>query len=192
MTAVTIVGVGALGSHLALFGRNWPVNLRVIDFDRVENKNIQAQFHTKMGQGKNKAHALQAAMQGLYKRRIETVPHKLVDGNAYVLLRDQDLIIDCTDNFSARELIQSYCTVKEIPCLHCCLSADGTLARIVWTEHFVPDRETVLGEVTCEDGQNLPFHAQASAMAAQVVQGYLENSIRHSWQLTPYNVVRLA
>ena len=37
--------------------REWEAELRVIDFDRVEAKNIRSQFHAKLGSGKNKAKA---------------------------------------------------------------------------------------------------------------------------------------
>ena len=46
MKTVVIVGVGALGSHVALLGRNWGVQLKLVDFDRIEQKNTQAQFHS--------------------------------------------------------------------------------------------------------------------------------------------------
>lgn len=191
MKTITIVGVGALGSHLVLLGRNWPVYIRVIDFDRVEGKNIQSQFHTKMGSGKNKAKALQAAMQGMWGVKIMALSAKLMSNNRVALLSESDLIIDCTDNFKAREIIQEYCREFNVDCLHGCLSATGDFARVVWTEHFVPDKENVEGEATCEDGQNLPFHALASAMIAQVVQRYLEEGKKQSWQITRYSVNRL-
>lgn len=191
MKTVVIVGMGALGSHLLLFGRNWEVHHRVLDFDRVEMKNTQSQFHSRMGQGKNKAVALKTAMQGMWGLQVDAHSVKLGQTNQEVMFKHADLIIDCTDNFKARDIIQEYAQKHDITCLHCCLSADGTLARIVWTEHFAPDKEDVEGEATCEDGQNLPFHALAAAMAAHIVQRYLEEGEKQSWQLTPTSMVRL-
>ena len=63
---VTIVGVGALGSHLVQFLRSEDVTINVIDFDRVEQKNTQSQFHSKPSVGKMKASALKQSMQFLY------------------------------------------------------------------------------------------------------------------------------
>jgi molybdopterin/thiamine biosynthesis adenylyltransferase len=191
MKTVTIVGMGALGSHLILFGRNLGVNFRVVDFDRVESKNVQSQFHTKMGQGKNKAKAIQAALQGMFGVKISALTSKLMDNNQVQLLSESDLIVDCTDNFKAREIIQEYCQDIALPCLHGCLSADGQMARIVWTEHFAPDKEDVEGDATCEDGQNLPFHAMAGAVMAKVVQAFLESGEKRSWQLVPGKLMRL-
>lgn len=188
---VVIVGMGALGSHLLLFARNWEADLRVIDFDKVESKNTQSQFHTKMGQGKQKSMALMQGMQGMWGLKIHGVVAKVGTTNLECLLGDADLVIDCTDNFKARDIIQEYCGGLGINCLHGCLSADGGLARIVWTEDFKPDKEDVDGDATCEDGRNVAFHALAGAMIAQIAQKYLEEEVKQSWQLTPFSMNRL-
>jgi threonine dehydrogenase-like Zn-dependent dehydrogenase len=192
MRTVVIVGAGALGSHLVLFARNWDVSLRVVDFDRVEAKNTAAQFHSVMGQGKNKAKAIQSAMQGLFKRPVTAFSARLSDDNSAQLLGGADLVLDCTDNYEARQSIQRYCRGESVACLHGCLSADGDLARMVWTEHFAPDHEGQAGAATCEDGQNLPFHGLAAALIAQLAQRYLADGAKQSWQLTPFALVRLA
>lgn len=189
---VIIVGVGALGSHLALLGRNWKQGLKVIDFDRVEQKNIASQFHTAMGKARNKAFALQQAMTGLFGIKVDAVPHKLTQDNAKTLLDGAALVIDCTDNAEARRVIQAALKGTETPCLHGALSADGTFARIIWTEHFVADEEGTPGQATCEDGENLPFHGLAASQLAVVAQHFLRKGKKVSLQVTPTAVVRLA
>jgi len=191
MKTVTIVGMGALGSHLLLFGRNLGVNFRVIDFDKVESKNVQSQFHTKMGQGKNKAKALQTALQGMFGIQVSAMTSKLMGNNRVQLLSESDLIVDGTDNFKARDILQEYAQEFEVPCLHGCLSADGQFARIIWTEDFRPDEEDVEGEATCEDGENLPFHAMAGSVLAEVVKAFLKSGTKRSWQLVPGVLTRL-
>ena len=188
---VVIVGAGALGSHVLLLARNWKADLKIIDGDRVEQKNMQSQFHTKLGRGKNKAMGLKQAMQGFFGTRLYAVPHYLEKGNEDILLRDAALVIDCTDNAKARALIQNHCKAHQIPCLHGCLSADGTFSRVVWTEHFVFDHEGEEGEATCEDGENLPFHGLAGALIAQVAQVFLNDGVKRSFQLTGTSLVRL-
>ncbi len=190
MRKVAIVGLGALGSHVALLGRNWDVALSLIDFDRVEAKHTQSQFHTKLGRGKNKAVAMKEALQGLWG--LTTTCHTVGVNSTNTNLLLVDLIIDCTDNFKARETIQRFASESEKACVHGCMSADGSLARIVWTEHFVPDKEGVEGEATCEDGRNLPFHGLAAAMIAQTVQRYLEKGVKQSWQVTPFSMIRVS
>lgn len=188
---VTIVGAGALGSHLVLLARNWKVQLKVIDFDRVEQKNTQSQMHSRMSLRKNKAQGLKQLMNGLYGTNLESVPNKLTENNVSVLLGSADLVIDCTDNAEARGLIQTFTRDNGIPCVHGALSANGDFSRIVWSEHFVIDEEGEPGQATCEDGENLPFHAVAAGILAMVTQQFLSTGQRRSFQLSP-SLVRLA
>jgi len=187
---ITIVGAGALGSHVALFLRE-EYKLKVIDFDRVKSKNVQAQFHTNMGLGKNKAKALQQTMQGMFGVTIEAVPYALTASNWSEVLMDADLIIDCTDNLAARTLCMDYWDNYAVPVLHGCLSADGTFARVIWTEDFVPDAESEEGEATCEGGEHLPFYGAAAAYIAVESQRFLKTGKKRSFQLTPAGMVRL-
>jgi len=192
MKRIVVVGVGALGSHFTLLARNFDAKLTVVDFDRIESKNIMSQFHTKMGQGKNKAKALQQSMQGLFKTTIDVKPVRVTKDNIVQVLGGASLIVDCTDNFEARVLLQEYCSKWGAPCIHGCLSADGTLARMIWTEHFTADEEGEEGQATCEDGANLPFHGIAAGMLAQIAQKYINTGVKQSYQMTPYSILRVA
>lgn len=189
---VVIVGVGALGSHVALLARGWERPLKLVDFDRVEQKNTAAQLHTRMALGKNKAVALRELLLGLFGTRVEAVPHRLVADNAEVLLEDAALVIDCTDNAAARRAIQDEVRRSGIACLHGALSADGSFARAVWDEHFVTDEEPGGGAATCEDGRRLPFFVLAAAEIALVAQRFLETKQRQSVQITANSIIRLA
>jgi molybdopterin/thiamine biosynthesis adenylyltransferase len=189
---IVIVGVGALGSHVLLLARNWDAQFKVIDFDRVEQKNTQAQMHTKMSLRHNKAQAIAKAMQGMFGLRIEANPNKLTRANSAQLLGyDADLIIDCTDNIAAREVIQWWHRDTTLPVLHGSLSAAGDFARVMWTEHFTPDAEGAEGEATCEDGEQLPFFTLAAAHIAQEAQRFLKDGSKRSLQITPTSVQRL-
>ena len=156
-----------------LFARNWKVGFHLIDFDRVEQKNTQAQFHSRMALRQNKALGLAKALQGLYGLKVRATPYKVTADNVEALLGDSSLVIDCTDNAEARRVIQRFVKPNEIPCLHGALSGTGDFARAIWTEHFVPDEEGAPGQATCEDGEQLPFFAQASALVAQTAQEFL-------------------
>ena len=189
---VVIVGAGALGSHLTLFARNWDCILKVVDFDHIETKNIQAQFHTKMGLRRNKTQALKQSLQGLFGVKIEAVPHKLTADNSGQILGGAALVIDCTDNAEARRVIQAEVRKSGIPCLHGALSGDGAFARAVWDKHFKEDEEGAEGQATCEDGQQLPFFAMAGAQIAVAAQMFLEDGKCVSLQITPTGTMRLA
>jgi molybdopterin-synthase adenylyltransferase len=188
---VTIVGAGALGSHLVLLSRNWDVSLKLIDFDYVEQKNIRSQFHTKMGLRQNKAHALGKAMLGMFGTKLDARVPKLTIDNVEILLGGSDLVIDCTDNFEARTLIQDYCKDQETPCLHGGLSADGQFARVIWSEDFTPDHEGTPGQATCEDGDHVAFYAMAGAQIAIIAKKFLETGKRVNLQMTPSSIMHL-
>lgn len=188
---ITIVGAGALGSHVALFLRNYEDGLKIVDFDRVESKNILAQFHTKMGLRKNKAQALSQSLQGLFSAGTEVVPHKLTKNNWSEVLLDSELILDCTDNIAARNLIREYWEEYDVPVLHGALSADGTFARVMWAEDFVADAEGEEGEATCTDGEHLPFFAATAAYMAIEAQRFLRTGKKMSFQLSPAGLIRL-
>jgi molybdopterin-synthase adenylyltransferase len=185
---ITIIGVGALGSHLVLFARNWAVQLRVCDHDKIEQKNISSQFHTKMSLRQYKALGLFRAMQGMFGVKLEPYSYKLTEDNVAAILGGSDLVIDCTDNFEARNLIQGYCKGQKIPCLHGGLSADGLFAMVVWTDDFTPDHEGTPGQATCEDGDHVAFYAMAGAQLAIVAKKFLETGKRINLQLTPTGI----
>ncbi|MEL6349924.1 MAG: ThiF family adenylyltransferase [Myxococcota bacterium] len=187
---IVIVGVGALGSHLMLLARNLPARFTVVDFDRVERKNTLSQFHSKMGVGRNKAQAMQQAMQGLFGLRVDAVPHKLTADNAAALLRGADLVVDCVDNATARRQIQAAAQDQAIPCLHGALAADGSYARIMWSEAFSPD-EGGAGEATCEDGEHLPFIAVTAAHMAHIVQTFLKDETRRNLHIHPGGIINI-
>jgi molybdopterin/thiamine biosynthesis adenylyltransferase len=169
---IVVVGVGALGSHVVQFVRNVEADIRAIDFDRVEQKNVLSQFHSKPSVGKNKAVALKDAVGFLFGVRIEAFPHKLVEVNADHHLRAADLVIDCLDNAAGRNLIQSSVRANGVPCLHAALDAAGSFGRVVWDEAFHADEETP-GAATCEDGAFLPFVVLVASHAAYAAQQFL-------------------
>lgn len=170
---ITIVGIGALGSHLVQALRNEKATLRVIDDDRVEIKNVASQFHFKGGVGKKKVDALKQAMDFSYGLKLEVIGNRLVDDNAIQLLGGSDLIVDCVDNGATRRLIQEFARATKIPCVHGALAADGSFGRVIWTEQFVVDDEGGTGVATCEDGAFLPFIMLVSSYLALAVQRWI-------------------
>lgn len=182
---LVLVGAGALGSHLVQFLRNEKVPIRVVDFDRVEQKNVMSQFHGKPGVGKSKVTALQQVMDFLFKRNIQVIGHKLVENNIDILLRDATLVVDCLDNAASRELVQDYARKYNLPCLHGALAPGGTFSRVIWSEHFVIDSELGVGAATCEDGDFLPFIALTAAYMARAIQIFLRTQKKVGFSISP-------
>lgn len=192
MADVIIVGVGALGSHLLLLSRNFEAEFTIVDFDRVEQKNTLSQFHTRMSLNRNKAQALQQSMVGLFgSRNITSIPHRLTEENADILLGSRTLVIDCLDNADSRKIIQDTVRKFDVPCLHGALAADGQFGSIIWDEHFKIDAEDVAGQPTCEGGGHLPFIGLVASVMASKIQKFLSDGTRAGCHIHPGGIINL-
>jgi predicted ThiF/HesA family dinucleotide-utilizing enzyme len=186
---ITVVGVGALGSHLVLNLRGDDVRLKIIDFDRVEQKNVQSQFHGRTQVGKLKTESLRQTMQFMFGSKVEAVPHRLTAGNVDVLLGGADLVVDALDNGESRRLVQTYVRAHGVPCVHGALAADGGFGRVTWDEAFVIDDEAVIGAVTCHAGEHLPFVVTVAAYLAVAVKTWLVSGKKMGWQVSPVGAI---
>lgn len=186
---VTVVGVGALGSHLVQAIRNEKIDIKVLDFDRVESKNVMSQFYGKPSVGKLKVDGLKSTMDFLFKRAIATGSAKVVQDNIEVLIaKSGNLVVDALDNAASRVLVQQYVRRHGIPCVHGALAPDGQFGRVVWDDKFVIDSEVGVGGATCEDGVHLPFITLTSALLARAVQVFIVTGRRVGYEITPSSV----
>ena len=117
---VLVVGAGGLGSPVCLYLAAAGVGqISVIDDDRVESSNLQRQIiHRDQDIGLPKAQSAAAAMRAL-NPFIETraLLARLTEDNAEPTFAGHDLIIDGTDNFDTRCLVNQTATRLGIPLL---------------------------------------------------------------------------
>jgi molybdopterin/thiamine biosynthesis adenylyltransferase len=111
---VVLVGCGALGSVMAgVLVRSGIGYLRVVDRDYVERSNLQRQVlfdERDAAEGSPKAVAAAVKLSRANSEIIvEPVVADLAPDNAERLLRDADLVLDGTDNFDCRYLINDVC-----------------------------------------------------------------------------------
>lgn len=191
MKTVVVVGVGALGSHVVQFLRNAGVNIRVIDFDKVEMKNVTSQFHGKTSVGKFKVASLQQTMNFLYGSKLDTISNRLTQDNVKELLGRSDLVIDCLDNGNSRRIVQRFVRENSVPCIHGALAAEAAFGRAIWDESFQIDDEPGTGAATCENGEHLPFIALTSAFIARAAQEYLSSGRKVGYQVHPGGATRV-
>ena len=114
---VVIVGCGATGSVLAsLLARSGIGTLRILDRDYVEPSNLQRQTLFDENDARESVpKAIAAARQiARFNSQIVVEPHvaDLVPANVDSLLGGFDLILDGTDNFETRYLINDYAIEK--------------------------------------------------------------------------------
>ena len=108
-----IVGCGATGSAMAsLLARSGVGTLRIVDRDYVEPSNLQRQSLFDEDDARESVPKAVAAARQIarYNSQIVVEPHvaDLTPGNADALLSRADLILDGTDNFETRYLINDY------------------------------------------------------------------------------------
>jgi len=84
---VVICGVGALGSTCVQFVRNVEAELRLVDFDRVESKNLSAQWFVKQSVGKNKAEAVRLQLANFFGGKAEALGVRLAATNVGCVVR---------------------------------------------------------------------------------------------------------
>lgn len=187
---IVICGVGALGSTAVLYCRNVDAELRLVDFDRVESKNLAAQWFVKQSVGKNKAEAIRLQLANFYGARAEAIGARLAATNATQLLAGADLAVDCFDNADSRNVLSEHAREIKVPLVHAALAADGTFGMVRWDERFTADREDTPGQPTCEGGEHLPMIGLVGATLARAIQDFAKDGARHDYLVSLSGVVR--
>ena len=120
---VAIVGCGATGSALAgLLARAGIGTIRIIDRDYVEPSNLQRQsLFDESDAAESLPKAIAAARKiATFNSQILVEPkvEDLVPANIQVALEGMDLILDGTDNFETRYLINDYAVSRSLPWIY--------------------------------------------------------------------------
>jgi molybdopterin/thiamine biosynthesis adenylyltransferase len=148
---VAIVGCGALGSTLAeMMTRAGVGSLSVIDRDYVEESNLQRQSlfdEDDAARGLPKAAAAEARLRAINSDvAVRGVVADLAADNAAELVRGADIVLDGTDNFETRFLLNDVCLKAGIPWVYgACVGSYG-LALLV-RPHVSPCLRCVLEEM---------------------------------------------
>jgi len=153
---VAVVGCGALGSALAeTMARAGVGALAVVDRDYVEESNLQRQSlfdEDDAARGLPKAVAAEARLKAINSEvSIEGVVADLAADNAADLVAGADLVLDGTDNFETRFLLNDVCLKGGIPWVYgACVGSYG-LALLV-RPRVTPCLRCVLEEMPAPGG----------------------------------------
>jgi sulfur-carrier protein adenylyltransferase/sulfurtransferase len=115
---VAIVGAGGLGSPVGLYLAAAGVGtLGLIDFDDVDRSNLQRQvLYGTSDVGRPKVEAAAARLADLNPHvELRTHAHRLTPDNALQLLAEYDVVVDGTDNFPTRYLVNDACVLLARP-----------------------------------------------------------------------------
>jgi molybdopterin/thiamine biosynthesis adenylyltransferase len=108
--------------------------LKVIDRDRIEERNLSTQSYYRSDVDAFKARLLANNLYRAIGTKVEAETKALTEANAAQLLKGSGLIVDVFDNSTSRQVVKEYGNRTEIPCLHAGLSAD--YAEIIWNEVY--------------------------------------------------------
>ena len=161
---VLIVGAGGLGSPSALYMAAGGVGaLTICDFDVVDLTNLQRQIiHTTQSVGINKAVSAKQTLQAINPDVVvNIVEEKSTEAAMSKLVKEADVVLDCSDNFATRYALNRLCfehqkplvsgaaigfegqvTVydfrhPESPCYHCLFPDDGSETDMRCSENGV-------------------------------------------------------
>ncbi len=115
---ITIIGAGGLGCPAAFYLAAAGIGrIKIIDFDLIEASNLNRQIAFGVDDiGKFKAETLAKLLSLKYNDiQIEFLCEKIKPENVSSIFKGSDFVMDCTDNFDARYLINDYCREYKIP-----------------------------------------------------------------------------
>jgi molybdopterin/thiamine biosynthesis adenylyltransferase len=129
---ILIIGAGGLGSaaapYLAAAGMG---KITLVDHDKVELTNLQRQImHKQESIGKNKVESGKQFLQSINPTlTINAIAEKATETLLKELLPSVNLVLDCTDNFATRQLINAACFNHQVPLVSgSALKFDGQLS----------------------------------------------------------------
>jgi len=115
---VLMVGAGGLGSPIGLYLAAAGVGrLGIVEFDVVDETNLQRQvLHGTKDVGRKKIESARDRIRDL-NPHVEVVAHEawLTSENALDIIREYDLVVDGTDNFATRYLVNDACVLLGKP-----------------------------------------------------------------------------
>jgi len=115
---VLIVGAGGLGSPAALYLAAAGVGtIGIADFDVVEENNLQRQIiHSTKSLGTKKTESAKNAINNLNPDvMVEIYNEKLNSKNSFEIIKNYDVVIDGSDNFPTKYLINDACVLLKKP-----------------------------------------------------------------------------
>lgn len=136
-SSVTVVGCGALGSAVAsLLVRAGIGHLRIVDRDFVEPSNLQRQMLFEEADAQQllpKAVAAERHLRCINSdAKVEGIVGDLTPANAKELLAGSALLLDGTDNFETRFLINDYAVSKTIPWIYAAVVSSRGLTMPIY------------------------------------------------------------
>jgi MoaD family protein len=135
--SVLMIGTGGLGAPLGLYLAAAGVGrLGIVDFDVVDESNLQRQVvHGTRDVGRPKIESARDRLSDINPHiTIDTFETRLTSENALELFRDYDIVVDGTDNFPTRYLVNDACVLTGKPNVYGSIFRFEGQASVFWAE----------------------------------------------------------
>ncbi len=133
--SVIVVGAGGLGSPAAMYLAAAGVGrIGLVDFDRVDESNLQRQVLYRTADFARKKVAVAAETLRAMNPHVEIQPYdvRLGAGNALEIFRNYDLVVDGSDNFSTRYLANDAAALMKKPYVYGSVFRFEGQASVFW------------------------------------------------------------
>ncbi len=120
-SSVLVVGAGGLGSPICLYLAAAGVGrIGLVDFDQVDYSNLQRQvIYSSRDVGRPKLEAAKDRILEINPNvQVDSYETRLTSENALQIIKDYDVIVDGTDNFPTRYLVNDACVLLAKPSVY--------------------------------------------------------------------------
>lgn len=184
MTKILIAGCGSLGSNIALMlaRHGLPIEFTLLDFDRIEEKNIGNQVYTRRHIGLTKTAALSNILADVGATKVRIANTRLNTahwGKQYVI----DIAVDAFDNAQSRILLDSD------KVLHCGVALG--YGEVKWNSVYVFPKD--MPAEGCDVQAALTTTMITATMAVESILRFIKTGERLStaFYLTPMQIVKV-
>jgi len=133
MYKAIVVGGGSLGEAFCIetarraTALNVPLEIVIVDYDTVEERNVASQGFTPSDIGKLKCEVIAEKLSHYPMLTVSALPEKVTEENIYDIIQAEPstVIIDSVDNYASRRLLWQSSLVTKNPVLHLSMSTEG-------------------------------------------------------------------
>lgn len=118
---VLVIGAGGLGSPAALYLASAGIGtIGIVDSDKVELNNLQRQIiHSMKDVGRPKVESARDRINAINEDvKVITYNTRVTSENILAIIKDYDIVVDGSDNFPTRYLVNDACVLSKKPLSH--------------------------------------------------------------------------
>lgn len=154
--------------------------LKTVDRDRVEERNLSTQPYYRSDVGAFKARILANNLYRAIRTKVEAETKELTSANVSQLLKGNQLIVDVFDNSVARQVVKDYAAQTGIPCVHAGLSVD--YAEVIWNQVYrVPAN---VNDDVCDYPLARNLVMLTVAVVCEAIVSFITTGEQHNYTIT--------